>query len=90
MLALGVRYEHTRPDRDDYVTIQWRNIRKEYANMFWKDDNVDSAPGSKLDKCVLHGFDGQDYSDCGSGIQTKVFGEFDWHSIMLFPSILAE
>ena len=90
MLALGVRYEHTRPDRDDYVSIQWNSINRESANLFWKDDNVDSAPDSMLAKCVLQSSNGQDYSDCGSGIQTKVVGPFDYDSIMLFPSNLAE
>ena len=86
MLALGVRYEHTRTDRDEYVTVQWGNIKKESANLFWKDDNVDSALGNRLDKCALPEYNGQDFSDCGSGVQTKLVGGFDFYSIMLFSS----
>ena len=26
--VIGYLHEHTRPDRDDYVTVKWRNIKE--------------------------------------------------------------
>ena len=32
MHALGLHHEHTRPDRDQYVTIQWDNVVPGYSH----------------------------------------------------------
>ena len=30
--VLGLRHEHTRPDRDEHVTVNWANIRVSKEN----------------------------------------------------------
>nr|XP_006817457.1 PREDICTED: uncharacterized protein LOC102803652 [Saccoglossus kowalevskii] len=39
--ALGFFHEHSRYDRDDYIEIQWDNIKPEYEGNFWKEYNMD-------------------------------------------------
>ena len=41
--ALGVMHEHKRPDRDDFVVIEWNNIRGSAAPQFYRD--IDGETG---------------------------------------------
>ena len=34
--SLGFHHEQSRPDRDDYVTIKWRNVQNGYEFNFQK------------------------------------------------------
>ena len=45
MHALGVDHQQNRPDRDNYVTINWRNIRQKIAYNFNKLSNLDATTG---------------------------------------------
>lgn len=55
LLALGKGFEHLRPDRDDYVTIQWQNIMRGNDNqlkngVYTRSNLYDLC--SLLDKCT--------------------------------------
>lgn len=55
LLALGKGFEHLRPDRDDYVTIQWQNIMRGNDNplkngVYTRSSLYDLC--SLLDKCT--------------------------------------
>eukprot|EP00434_Breviolum_minutum_P040620 symbB.v1.2.036101.t1/scaffold5010.1/size60825/3 len=41
--ALGMGHEQARPDRDDYVTVHWQNIKSGMASQFDKKPNADTA-----------------------------------------------
>ena len=34
---LGFSHEHQRPERDDFLTVDWTNLRLGQADNFWKD-----------------------------------------------------
>jgi len=52
--ALGFWHEHSRPDRDDHVTIHWNNIRESSKNNFQKAFMVNSL-GSPYDfNSIMH------------------------------------
>ena len=54
--AIGFWHEQSRPDRDNYVTINWDNIRKGKAHNFWKRSNLEvNHQGSDYDYgSVMH------------------------------------
>ena len=42
--ALGLLHEHSRPDRDKYVTINWANIRPDKKHNFKKSGGKKNTP----------------------------------------------
>eukprot|EP00804_Cyclotella_cryptica_P019397 CCRYP_006589-RA/>CCRYP_006589-RA protein AED:0.05 eAED:0.05 QI:76/0.88/0.8/1/0.77/0.9/10/0/1153 len=46
--ALGFWHEHTRPDRDDYISIQWDNVQADFEHNFAKAVEINSL-GSPYD-----------------------------------------
>ncbi len=52
--ALGFDHEHCRPDRDDYVTINWDLISKDWWGQYGKNYNINSL-GTDYDyNSVMH------------------------------------
>ncbi|XP_077491785.1 zinc metalloproteinase nas-6-like [Amblyomma americanum] len=47
--AVGFHHEHTRPDRDDYITIMLENVRPEYEAQFQKRRLPDDPVASPFD-----------------------------------------
>lgn len=56
MHALGFFHEHTRPDRDKYINIDWKNIEQEHARNFQKyPRDLGSSFGKPYDyESVMH------------------------------------
>ncbi|KAL9969803.1 hypothetical protein ACROYT_G022064 [Oculina patagonica] len=56
MHALGFFHEHTRPDRDKYIKIDWKNIEQEHARNFQKyPHDIGSSFGKPYDyQSVMH------------------------------------
>ncbi|KAI7807192.1 putative meprin A subunit beta-like, partial [Triplophysa rosa] len=71
--ALGFYHEHTRYDRDDYVTIKHENIKAGYEREFNKrSENVSSVQGTPYDYMSLMHYGKASYSNGnGSTIITK-------------------
>lgn len=40
MHTLGINHEHTRPDRDEYIKINWDNIEDRFKHNFFKRNNT--------------------------------------------------
>ena len=80
-------HEHRRPDRDNFVTIEWSNIVNSWSAQYLRDDWVDNPTGDPV--CSLAGNpDGTDYNNCVSGTKTTAFGlTYDPDSIMHYPRI---
>uniref|UniRef100_A0A0K0F3L8 Metalloendopeptidase n=1 Tax=Strongyloides venezuelensis TaxID=75913 RepID=A0A0K0F3L8_STRVS len=54
--ALGVDYEHNRYDRDKYIDINWKNVKKEFLKYFQKNfKGSTNTYGTKYDyRSVMH------------------------------------
>ena len=79
--SLGVMHEQKRPDRDNYVTIHFENLKDNAANQYWRDVWEGSSSGDPV--CSLSGNDGTDYTNCVSGKTTVAFDlPYDPDSIM--------
>merc|ERR1712013_570756 len=81
--ALGIKHEQCRPDRDDYVVINWSNIRSGGASQYlrdaWASDDESSLPA----KCETTGASGENMQDCYSGWRVDACGEgYDFTSVM--------
>ncbi|XP_016328319.1 meprin A subunit beta-like [Sinocyclocheilus anshuiensis] len=71
--ALGLNHEHSRYDRDDYVTIKYENIVKGYESYFNKhSENVSTTQETPYDYYSVMHFDKNAFSNGnGSTIITK-------------------
>lgn len=56
MHVLGFYHEHNRPDRDEYVKINWENIKEDAYHNFWKlpEDLVETANVSYDYDSIMH------------------------------------
>uniref|UniRef100_UPI00089DA972 high choriolytic enzyme 1-like n=1 Tax=Ciona intestinalis TaxID=7719 RepID=UPI00089DA972 len=63
--ALGFWHEQSRPDRDDYVTIRWENIKDGKAKNFRKRTTINSL-GSPYDTQSIMHYSGLSFSKNGS------------------------
>ena len=78
-------HEHRRPDRDEFIRIEWSNIKNDWSAQYFRDDWVDSPSGDP--ECSdSRNPDGTDYKDCVSGTKTTAFNlTYDRASIMHYP-----
>ena len=56
-----------RPDRDDYVVVNWSNIRGGGASQYLRDAWADDSEASLPAKCETTGSDGENMQSCYSG-----------------------
>ena len=79
--VLGAGHEHIRPDRDDYVTVDWANIVEGKARNFFKDKWVDDP--TPIRTCNVSAPQGTDQDDCVSGATRTSYGfPYDYYSVM--------
>jgi hypothetical protein len=79
---LGAGHEHNRPDRNDFVTVNWQSVRLQQAPSFFRDQWLGDP--EQLSRCSLEGkSEGADFGDCVSGRRRKAYGfPYDYYSIM--------
>ena len=66
--ALGFWHEHSRPDRDDCIKINWSNVKEGFQDQFQVREKIDSL-GSKYDyESVMHYRDDQFSTGVGKTI----------------------
>nr|XP_040565603.1 zinc metalloproteinase nas-4-like isoform X2 [Lepeophtheirus salmonis] len=76
---LGFGHEQTRADRDQYVTINWGNIRSGTYSNFWRALGENEA--ASIPYCGNVGID--QYDSCYAGFRTSTFGlAYDYGSVM--------
>ena len=83
--AFGLYHEQSRPDRDDYVTVLWENIKKDKRHNY-----------NKCSSCLTYGvpYDGRSimhYTDGAFGIGSKHTMESKVHTkfkVIIFSNLL--
>ena len=85
--ALGIKHEQSRlvtchyfaqyillqrPDRDDYVIVNWSNIRSGGASQYLRDAWVSDPESSLPPECLTTGTAGENMQDCYSGWRVSV------------------
>ena len=63
---LGFGHEHQRPDRDDFITVLWSNIKNKYAFAYFKTEWNTTDVDDYLPECPS-GLSGEGPSDDHSG-----------------------
>ena len=82
--SLGVAHEQTRPDRDNYMKINWNKMQLQYAYANWKGSYSTREALSKP-RCTTSGQTQEtaNFDNCVSGYIFTDFGvPYDWSSIM--------
>ena len=53
--TLGFIHEHQRPDRDEYINILWKNVKKGRGGQLWRDVdmNLDEQKDFPYDFCSV-------------------------------------
>ena len=75
--SLGFFHEQNRFDREDFVVVNWENIREGQAPQFFKNRD----PENPLQDCDE--VEGPIYDNCDNGVPGETYGTpYDYSSIM--------
>ena len=65
MHAVGFWHEQSRPDRDEHVTIKWKNIKEGHKHNFWKIELSRVNMVGRYDMCSIMHYGLWDYGRNG-------------------------
>lgn len=68
--AAGFLHEHSRPDRDDYITIVWNNVKTIYRHNLWKEQNSEIVTPYDY-RSIMH-YANTAYGKIGLGGEPKI------------------